>query len=151
MYDLQGLDAETVIQQLTDAYIEIDLNGNILKANISAQKLFEDKVQVLYGQNFPKLFEEQTEQKIKRTFKMLLREGKLSKQHAVLRTKDKTIHVEISSNLLYSNGKPYRIFNVIRDISESYRKQYETQRLAERLQLSESEAKLGCFEHNYLS
>ncbi|MDB4347465.1 PAS domain-containing protein [Bacteroidia bacterium] len=45
MYDLQGLDAETVIQQLTDAYIEIDLNGNILKANISAQKLFEDKVQ----------------------------------------------------------------------------------------------------------
>ncbi len=148
MYDLQGLDAETVIQQLTDAYIEIDLNGNILKANISAQKLFEDKVQVLYGQNFPKLFEEQTEQKIMGTFKQLLREGKLSKQNAVLKTDNKMMHVEISSNLLYSNGKPYRIFNIIRDISESYRKQYETQRLAERLQLSESEAKLGCFEYN---
>ena len=40
---------------------------------------------------------------------------------------------------------PYRIFNIIRDISESYRKQYETQRLAERLQLSESEAKLRVF------
>ena len=110
MYDLQGLDAETVIQQLTDAYIEIDLNGNILKANISAQKLFEDKVQVLYGQNFPKLFEEQTEQKIMGTFKQLLREGKLSKQNAVLKTDNKMMHVEISSNLLYSNGKPVSYF-----------------------------------------
>lgn len=148
MYDLQGLDAETVIQQLSDGYIEIDLNGNILKANITAQKMFEGKVQVLYGQNFPKLFEEQTEQKIRQTFKQLLREGKLYKQKAILKTINQTTHVEISSNLLYSNGKPYRIFNIIRDISESFSKQQETQRLAERLQLSESEAKLGCFEYN---
>lgn len=143
-----GLDAELVIQQLSDGYIETDLNGNILKANIAAQQLFADKVQILFGQNFPKLFESHTEKQIRNIFKELIKEGSLTKQRTLLKTKNRRIQVEISSNLLYSNGKPYKVFNIIRDISENYTKQEETQKLAERLQSSEKEANLGCFEYN---
>lgn len=143
-----GLDSESVIQQLSDGYVETDLNGNILKANIAAQKMFQDKVQILYGQNFPKLFESHSEKQIKSIFKTLIKEGSLTKIKAILRSGDRNVHVEISSNLLYSNGRPYKVFNIIRDISDSFVKQEETKKLAERLQASEKEANLGCFEYN---
>ena len=147
MSSAQSIDTDIVIQQLSDGYVEVDLDGYIVKYNLAAQKLFEGKTNKLFGINFPKLFEEHSQNTISTIFKKLLKEGELHKFEATIRGKKEAKHVEISANLLYNRGKPNAVFNIIRDVTDTFNKQRESAILAERLINAEGAANLGCFEY----
>ncbi len=147
-FDKIALDSDVIIQQLSDGYVEIDLMGFILNYNSAAEQIFDGKTRVLRGKNFARLFEESSEKNYIKQFKKLLVDGNVDKFKATIIGENNSIkHVELSASITYYQDKPHRVFNIIRDVTENYNKQRETEILAERLLMSETAANLGCFEY----
>ncbi len=148
--DKYSTDLKAVIQQLDDGYIELDLYGCITDINASAQRIFNEKTRILLGKNFSSLFQESTFSNVVKNFKTLLVKGKAVKFKAsILNESNNITHVEISASIIYKQNKPISIYTIIRDITENFNKQTELQVLTERLLMSETAAKLGCFEYEF--
>ena len=122
---------EGVFQNLVDAYVEIDLNGNIIEMNNSAVdilglKNLSDKVNVL------NMVHPDSTEMVAPNFKELLKKGSMTDFKVKIVTKNnKTKLVHINGSIIYDNGVASGAQGILRDITieDKYQKAIEGEKL----------------------
>ncbi len=122
---------EGVFINILDAYVLIDLEGNVLKMNDAAIHLLgfdyrSDKVNLL------DLVTPEYVEYTKNSFKTLYQQGVFANYQAVIRTHNKVYKlVQINASVIYNpEGKPIAAQGIARDITEEtkLKKQHEEQK-----------------------
>lgn len=118
LLDEKRLQLKGVFDNINDAYIVMDIDGNILKINDIASNLFGYKFgdknfnveNFIYNEDYPYAVE---------SFKTLLKEGKFSNYTSRIITKNKEIKwVNINASIIYNKQKkPIIAQGIIRDIT----------------------------------
>jgi len=119
--DLQRADSQLqgVFENIVDAYVIMDLSGNILKMNTSAISLFEfdgKKVEAnLMNMVFPEDYDT-----ISNAFKNFLKTGFITDFEIKIRSKKNKIKlVHINASVIYDKGIPVAAQGIVRDITKS--------------------------------
>ncbi|XMO86466.1 PAS domain S-box protein [Algibacter sp. AS12] len=120
-----------VFENIVDAYVIIDLEGNILKVNDAAVSLLgltnsnEDF-------NLLNLVKPNEMERVAQSFKMLLNTGSITDFSVTILT-DKKVEklVHINASIIYDDGIPVAAQGIVRDITlqRKYRKSLETEKL----------------------
>ncbi|MFC2110223.1 PAS domain S-box protein [Bacteroidota bacterium] len=109
-----------VFENINDAYLIMDLNGNVLKINQNAEELFGYD---LNKENFnvQSLIYEEDAEYAYNSFHELAKNGVFSNYTARILTKNKEIKwVQINSSIIYNqNNTPIAAQGIIRDITET--------------------------------
>jgi PAS domain S-box-containing protein len=103
---------------LVDAYLRMDLNGNVLEMNESAYRLFEaDKGKLPF--NVTALIHPDHHQYAMESYGNLIEKGKFADfASRIITLKKKTKYVQINANLIYDHlNKPFAAEGIIRDIT----------------------------------
>lgn len=123
-----------VFENIVDAYVIIDLFGNILKMNEPAVSLLGFKT-VKDDFNLMNLVHPNELNRVSKAFKSLFNKGSITDFHLKIITKNnqhKIVH--INASVIYDNGVPVAAQGIVRDI---------TQKKADEEQLIESENRLS--------
>jgi PAS domain S-box-containing protein len=110
---------EGVFVNIIDAYVVIDISGNVLKMNDAAVELLG--YNIAYEEiNLIKLVNKEYKKYTLRAFNELLEVGFYSNYQAVIYTKDlEEKIIQINASLIYDNhGKPIAAQGIARDITE---------------------------------
>jgi PAS domain S-box-containing protein len=108
-----------VFENIVDAYVIMDLSGDILKMNSAAVKLleFESEQQDdnLMNMVFPEDYEVVT-----KSFKSLIKDGSITNFEIKIKTKQNKIKlVHINASIIYDKGIPVAAQGIVRDITKS--------------------------------
>ena len=136
----------SILENIDEAYLELDLKGNIIFFSDSACRISGYSQSEIMGMNFRQYSSPETEKKLKASFNDIYKTGKKwSLNDFELVRKDKsTRSMEISVNLLRNlAGEAIGFRCISRDITERKRSEEEKRRLEERLQRSEKMEALG--------
>jgi PAS domain S-box-containing protein len=108
-----------LVETSPDAILLTDLQGNVLNANINAIKIFgigmnnNQPSESLYD-----LFTPEDSSALTNFLQRLLKEGRLREEHIVRAKDDHQFPIEISSSILISSeGRPFSLIHVIRDLT----------------------------------
>lgn len=108
-----------VFENIVDAYVIMDLMGNILKMNDAAVDLlgFESTKDNANLLEFP-LFEEK--EKVSRAFKNLLKNGAITDyQVQIITKKGETKLIHVNASIIYDQGIPVAAQGIVRDITKA--------------------------------
>jgi PAS domain S-box-containing protein len=108
-----------VFENIVDAYVIIDLSGDILKMNSAAVKLLEfesgQQDDNLMNMVFPEDYEVVT-----KSFKSLIKDGSITNFEIKIKTKQNKIKlVHINASIIYDKGIPVAAQGIVRDITKS--------------------------------
>ncbi|MDP5157675.1 MAG: PAS domain S-box protein [Flaviramulus sp.] len=123
-----------VFENIVDAYVIIDLLGNIMKMNDAAVALLGFK-STKEDFNLINLVHPSEAERVQVAFKKLLEKGAITdfQVNIITKTKESKI-VHINASIIYDQGKPVAAQGIVRDI---------TQKKANEEQLIESESRLS--------
>ncbi|TXE14981.1 PAS domain S-box protein [Seonamhaeicola algicola] len=110
-----------VFENIVDAYVIMDLMGNILKMNDAAVNLLGFDTQNVNANllDFP-IAEEQ--EKVSQSFKTLLKDGAVTDFIIKINTKKNVIKlVHINASIIYDQGIPVAAQGIVRDVTEERR------------------------------
>ncbi|MFI1743403.1 PAS domain-containing sensor histidine kinase [Thalassobellus sediminis] len=108
-----------VFENIVDAYVIMDLLGNILKLNDAAVELlgFED-AKVDY--NLLKMAKPSELERVGKSFKELLEKGSLTDFYLdIITRKGEAKLVHINASIIYDKGKPVAAQGIVRDITKA--------------------------------
>ncbi|MFI1773296.1 PAS domain-containing sensor histidine kinase [Thalassobellus citreus] len=108
-----------VFENIVDAYVIMDLLGNILKLNDAAVELlgFED-AKVDY--NLLKMAKPSELDRVAKSFKQLLKKGTLTDFYLdIITRKGEAKLVHINASIIYDHGKPVAAQGIVRDITKA--------------------------------
>ncbi|UOB19073.1 PAS domain-containing sensor histidine kinase [Abyssalbus ytuae] len=108
-----------VFENIIDAYVVIDLNGNVLKMNDAATVMFGYENQESAINLLDLLHEEDYEYTIQ-AFKKLLEEGSFTKYKSRILTKKNELKIlEVNCSVIYNDsGKPVAAQGIARDVTK---------------------------------
>ncbi|GAB5563737.1 MAG: hypothetical protein Wins2KO_08000 [Winogradskyella sp.] len=120
-----------VFETIADAYLIMDLWGNILRMNDAAVKLLgfestEDEC------NLMTMVVPEEEEKVAKSFQELLTKGSIANFTLPILTHNKEVKlVHINASIIYENDQPVGAQGIVRDITleDRYQKAIETERL----------------------
>ena len=124
---------EGFFENIIDAYVIIDFNGDILKMNDAAIEMvgYDIKEEGLNLEDLMPLDESYIANK---TFRNLINTGQLSNFQARIITKDKAEKiVQINASLIYKNGKPRAVQGIARDVTKEKKAESKLKESNERL------------------
>ena len=107
-----------VFENIVDAYVIIDLMGNILKMNDAAVSLlgFGDNKEEF---NLIKMVHPDESERVQKSFKKLLKKGAITDFHVNIITKNKESKiVHINASIIYDQGIPVAAQGIVRDITK---------------------------------
>lgn len=119
-----------VFENIVDAYVIMDLMGNILKMNDAAVSLlgFDDAKQDF---NLLEMANPNEVNRVAESFKLLFENGSITNFHLniITRKKEEKL-VHINASIIYDNGKPVAAQGIVRDITldNKYKKSIEAER-----------------------
>ncbi|QCX39915.1 PAS domain S-box protein [Aureibaculum algae] len=123
-----------VFENIVDAYVIIDLSGNILKMNEAAVSLLGFK-HAKEDFNLIKMVHFSELKRVQESFKILFDEGSITDFNVNLITKDKQSKiVHINASIIYDEGVPVAAQGIVRDITKE--KVHEEQLIASESRLS---------------
>ena len=128
-----------VFENIVDAYVIMDLWGNILKMNDPAVDLleFENKKE---NANLMDMVHPTDLKLVSETFKNLIAEGTVTDSNFRIITKQKNEKlVHVNASIIYDNGSPIAAQGIVRDITELNSLQLQKERLLEKLEKSNNE------------
>ncbi len=128
-----------VFENIVDAYVIMDLMGNILKMNDAAVGLlgFSDASE---NGNLMDMVHPTDLKLVAGTFKNLLFEGTVTDSNFKIVTKQKIEKlVHVNASIIYDEGKPVAAQGIVRDITEINSLQIQKERLLEKLEKSNDE------------
>ncbi|MAD97248.1 MAG: PAS domain-containing sensor histidine kinase [Flavobacteriaceae bacterium] len=118
LLDEKSIELKGIYDNINDAYVVIDLGGNVLKMNDMAAEIFE------YDINFEEfnvndtLLEDQIEATYE-SFEKLMTKGSLNNFESQIRTKTGKIKwVQINASAIFENGQPIAAQGIIRDVTQ---------------------------------
>ncbi|WP_417558692.1 PAS domain S-box protein [Mesoflavibacter zeaxanthinifaciens] len=123
-----------VFENIVDAYVIIDLFGNILKMNDAAVSLlgFSDANEYF---NLNEMVNPVDKQRVQESFKVLFEKGSLTNfQVNIITRKNESKLVHINSSIIYDQGIPVAAQGIVRDITKE--KEAEEQLIESRNRLS---------------
>lgn len=128
-----------VFENIVDAYVIMDLMGNILKMNDAAVNLLGfDNSKVDF--NLLELAHPDEMQRVAQSFKALLTNGTLTDFHLKIITQEKVKKlVHINASIIYDNGEAVAAQGIVRDITEMNSLQIQKEKLLEKLEKSNNE------------
>ncbi|PQJ77844.1 sensor histidine kinase [Polaribacter porphyrae] len=133
---------EGIFENINDAYLVIDLQGNILKMNDIAENLFgynlnEEQL------NFTDLIYESDKEYTKNSFITLKEKGSLSNYTIRIVTKSNKIKwIQINASLLFDrNKKPKEAQGIVRDITAIKELELQKEKILHQLEKSNEELK----------
>jgi len=130
----QSSELQGVFENIVDAYVVIDLFGNVLKMNDAAVDMLGyniEKEQV----NLTNLAHPDEANRAHESFKKLLKDGTLTDFHVRIVTKDKKDKlVHINSSIIYDDDIPIAAQGIVRDITKE--KEFEDQLIESENRLS---------------
>ncbi|WMI65418.1 PAS domain S-box protein [Aestuariibaculum sp. YM273] len=104
---------------IVDAFLIMDLSGNILKMNESARNILDFKDDGI-GYNLMSMVNPEDLEMVSTSFKQLLNEGVITNFELKIKTPLQNYKVvQINGNILYENNKPVAAQGIIRDITKS--------------------------------
>ncbi|MBT8394547.1 MAG: PAS domain S-box protein [Bacteroidia bacterium] len=107
-----------VFENIVDAYVVIDLFGNVLKMNDAAVDLLGYNI-VNEEVNLLNLSHPDEAERVSKSFKKLLKTGTLTDFHVRIVTKDKKQKlVHINSSIIYDDDIPIAAQGIVRDITK---------------------------------
>ncbi|MFS4482921.1 sensor histidine kinase [Hyunsoonleella sp. 2307UL5-6] len=128
-----------VFENIVDAYVIMDLMGNILKMNDAAVSLLGfDNSKVDF--NLLDMAHPDEMQRVAQSFKALLINGTLTDFHLKIITQEKVEKlVHINASIIYDNGEAVAAQGIVRDITEMNSLQIQKEKLLEKLEKSNNE------------
>lgn len=130
LYDKTNSQLQGVFENIVDAYVIIDIVGNILKMNDSAVELL-DFNSVNDDINLMSLVDKDQIKYTTNAFKKLIKQGSITDFRVkILTKKKKNKLVHINASVIYENGKVIGAQGIVRDITieANYQKQIEAER-----------------------
>ncbi|WP_111684506.1 sensor histidine kinase [Winogradskyella tangerina] len=130
LYNKTSSQLQGVFENIVDAYVIMDLWGNILKMNEAAVTLlgFEN---IHDEGNLTALVDPTEVEKVEPAFKQLFESGSITDFKIKIRTKqNKAKLVHINASIVYEDGKPVAAQGIVRDITleSEYQRAIETER-----------------------
>ena len=128
-----------VFENIVDAYVIMDLWGNILKMNNAAVDLlgFTDASE---NGNLMDMVHPTNLELVAETFKNLLSEGSVTDSNFKIVTKQKIEKlVHVNASIIYDEGQPVAAQGIVRDITEINSLQIQKEKLLEKLEKSNNE------------
>ncbi|MBD3215175.1 MAG: PAS domain S-box protein [Candidatus Lokiarchaeota archaeon] len=126
-----------IIENLKEAYFEVDLDGNFTYFNKSFNQYLGYSKSELLGMNYRDLFKEETKNRISQIYNKIFRTGKpnLMSEYIAIKKNGETIIFESSAYLRYdSNGEKIGFYGLARDITEKKRSEKLREEFHERLE-----------------
>ena len=119
-----------VFENIVDAYVIMDLFGNLLKVNNAAVGLlgFDDDKE---DSNLLEMVKPDEMERVAESFQLLLKNGHITDFQVTIITKNKTEKlVHINASIIYDNGSPVAAQGIVRDITlqSKYRKSLEIEK-----------------------
>ena len=124
-YHEEGEKLRSLIGSIEDAYYEVDLKGNFTFFNEALCRILGYSTEELTGMNNRQIMDGETARAVLKAFNHVFDTGNPNKGliHVLLRKDGTQVHVEGSVSLILSpGGKPTGFRGIIRDITESRRK-----------------------------
>jgi PAS domain S-box-containing protein len=107
-----------VFENIVDAYVIIDLEGNIMKMNDAAVALLGFK-SAYEDFNLIKLVQPQENERVLKSFKELLDKGSITNFHVnIITNKKEAKIVHINASIIYDQGVPVAAQGIVRDITK---------------------------------
>ena len=133
-----------VFENIIDAFVVIDLFGNVIKMNDAAVNLFgyDHRIEPLNLMNI--LYQDDYEY-TSIAFQELLEKSSFTKYKSRIISKDKSIkHLEVNASLVYNDvGKPIAVQGIARDITEDIRNKKLIEEQKEQLSITFDNSPLG--------
>jgi len=111
----------TILENIEDAYFELDLAGNLIFFNDSTCRIIGYEKDELYGAHYSKFMDEETARKVYQTFNKVYKTGISTKvlDWKVIRKDQSECYLETAVTLIKNNqGKPVGFRSIARDITE---------------------------------
>ena len=129
LYDKTHSQLQGVFENIVDAYVIMDLSGNILKMNEAAVELLE--FESAYDErNLMSLVDSSDKEKIIPSFKNLLKKGSITKfivKIVTAKGQNKTVH--INASIIYEDKVAVGAQGIVRDITSEREKIFTIERL----------------------
>lgn len=128
-----------VFENIVDAYVIIDLTGNVLKMNDAAVGLlgFEDSNQDF---NLIEMVHPNELERVAESFKYLFNNGTLTDFNVIIITRKKEEKlVHINASIIYDNGSPVAAQGIVRDVTELKTLEIQKEKLLKKLEKSNDE------------
>lgn len=107
-----------VFENIVDAYVIIDLQGNIMKMNDAAVSLLGFK-SAFEDFNLIKLVQPHENERVLKSFKELLANGSITNFHVnIITNKQEAKIVHINASIIYDQGIPVAAQGIVRDITK---------------------------------
>jgi len=134
-FSKQKAEFDAIFQNLADAYLMIGLNGKVLKMNGRAKQMLGYDVDK-EDFNLMQIASPSDYAKISESFSTLVKDGVLTDFRAFMKTKDGTKKfASVNASIIYGeNKKPVAAQGIVRDITESHKKQLELIKSQKRLE-----------------
>ena len=114
----QSSELQGVFENIVDAYVVMDLFGNVIKMNDAAVELLGYNIEN-EEVNLMNLAHPDEMSRANRSFKKLLKKGTLTNFHIKILTKDKKQKlVHINSSIIYDDDIPIAAQGIVRDITK---------------------------------
>ncbi|MBD0822993.1 PAS domain-containing sensor histidine kinase [Aestuariibaculum marinum] len=114
-----NLNLQDGYEGIVDAFLIMNLSGNILKMNESARNILDFKDDGI-GYNLMSMVNPEDLEMVSTSFKQLLNEGVITNFELKIKTPLQNYKVvQINGNILYENNKPVAAQGIIRDITKS--------------------------------
>ncbi|MEO1030378.1 MAG: PAS domain S-box protein [Bacteroidota bacterium] len=130
LYNRTSSQLQGVFENIVDAYVIMDLWGNILKMNKAAVALLD--FESLHDEvNLMTLVDSNEIDKVEPAFKQLVEEGSITDFKIKIRTQKKiSKYVHINASIIYEDGKAVAAQGIVRDITleNEYRRAIEAER-----------------------
>ena len=130
LYNKTSSQLQGVFENIVDAYVIMDLWGNILKMNEAAVSLLGFETINDEG-NLATLVDPQETDKVEPAFKQLFEAGSITDFKIKIRTKQNVSKlVHINASIIYEDGKPVAAQGIVRDITleSEYQRAIESER-----------------------
>ncbi|WP_422107098.1 sensor histidine kinase [Winogradskyella sp.] len=130
LYNKTSSQLQGVFENIVDAYVIMDLWGNILKMNEAAVALLDFKT-VHDEANLITLVDPKEVDKVEPAFKQLFEEGSITDFKIKIRTQQNVSkYVHINASIIYEDGRAVAAQGIVRDITleNEYQRAIETER-----------------------
>lgn len=128
-----------VFENIVDAYVIMDLAGNVLKMNDAAISLlgFEDSNQDF---NLIEMVHPNELERVAESFQYLFNNGTLTDFNVIIITRKKEEKlVHINASIIYDNGSPVAAQGIVRDVTELKTLEIQKEKLLKKLEKSNDE------------
>lgn len=137
-----------VFENIVDAYVIIDMAGNVLKMNVTAADLFDFK-SVKAEENLMSMVLPEDIDYVSQSFKKLQKEGSIKDFKINIKTNRNYVkHVHVNASIIYDKGIAVAAQGILRDITQEnkYQKSLEAER--EKYRAITANMNLGLLEVN---